>query len=74
VQIFYSYNAQFDFSFAFNHPWNVLGAPCLNLPCGVSAGLPLGVQLVTRRGADLALLERGGEAERLLQQDRHISA
>ncbi|WP_016836702.1 hypothetical protein [Herbaspirillum lusitanum] len=51
-----------------------MGAPCLNLPCGVSAGLPLGVQLVARRGADLALLERGGEAERLLRQDRHISA
>ncbi|WP_265212103.1 amidase [Herbaspirillum lusitanum] len=49
-----------------------MGAPCLNLPCSVSAGLPLGVQLVARRGADLALLERGGEAERLLQQDRHI--
>jgi len=74
VQIFYSYNEQFDFSFAFNRPWSVLGAPCLNLPCGVSAGLPLGVQLVTRRGADLALLERGGEAERLLQHDRHIPA
>ncbi len=58
----------------FNRPWSMLGAPCLSLPCGFSSGLPLGVQLVTRRGADLALLELGGEVERLLRQDLHIPA
>jgi Asp-tRNA(Asn)/Glu-tRNA(Gln) amidotransferase A subunit family amidase len=57
----------------FNRPWSALGAPCLNLPCGFSAGLPLGVQLVARCGADLALLELGGEIERCLRQDLSIA-
>jgi amidase len=57
----------------FNRPWSALGAPCLSLPCGFSAGLPLGVQLVARRGADLALLALGSEIERWLAQDQSIT-
>ncbi len=36
--------------------WTALHVPCLTLPCGAGpAGLPLGVQLVARRGNDAAL-------------------
>jgi amidase len=58
----------------FNRPWSMLGAPCLSLPCGFSAGLPLGVQLVARRGADLALLELARRVERLLSPAAKIPA
>lgn len=37
--------------------WNAARTPALSLPCGVDAeGLPVGLQLVGRRGADRALL------------------
>jgi len=37
--------------------WTLVGAPALNLPCGRGPhGLPLGLQLVGRRGGDAALL------------------
>jgi len=36
--------------------WSLLHLPCLTLPCGTGpAGLPLGVQVVARHGADAAL-------------------
>lgn len=41
----------------FNKGWSVLGWPCIHLPTGTSRdGLPLGVMLVGRPGADHALL------------------
>lgn len=40
----------------FNRPWQLLGCPCLTLPGGLDAdGLPLGLQLVARPGADAEL-------------------
>lgn len=37
----------------FNSAWTALHAPCITLPAGVGpAGLPLGMQIVGRRGAD----------------------
>ncbi len=49
----------------FNRVWTLLGVPCVTLPCGVGpAGLPLGVQLVGRHDADMALLAWAGWAER----------
>lgn len=41
----------------YTRPFSLVGAPALSLPCGMGAtGLPLGVQLVGRRGGDEELL------------------
>jgi Asp-tRNA(Asn)/Glu-tRNA(Gln) amidotransferase A subunit family amidase len=41
----------------FNRIWTLLHVPCLSLPAAVGAsGLPIGVQLVARAGADASLL------------------
>lgn len=41
----------------FNQPWTTLGVPCITLPIGRGErGLPLGIQLVARRGHDAHLL------------------
>lgn len=50
-----------------NLPWTVAGRPALSLPAGVTGtGLPLGLQVVGRRGADEALLHWGAEIEAAL--------
>ena len=47
-------------------PFNVLGWPVLTMPCGFdSQGLPIGLQLIGRPGADLALLAIGAALEAL---------
>lgn len=38
-------------------PWNVLGLPALSVPAGTVRGLPVGAQLVTRRGAESVLFD-----------------
>ncbi|MFB4311163.1 amidase [Actinomadura sp. GTD37] len=43
-------------------PWNVLGLPALTVPAGMVGGLPVGAQLITRRGAESTLFDA---AERL---------
>jgi Asp-tRNA(Asn)/Glu-tRNA(Gln) amidotransferase A subunit family amidase len=49
----------------FNRLWSVFGGPCLSLPFGHGAhGMPLGVQLVGRRGEDALLLAAARAAER----------
>jgi aspartyl-tRNA(Asn)/glutamyl-tRNA(Gln) amidotransferase subunit A len=46
-------------------PFNVLGLPALSIQCGfTAAGLPVGLQLVGRWGADLALLDFAEQYER----------
>jgi aspartyl-tRNA(Asn)/glutamyl-tRNA(Gln) amidotransferase subunit A len=51
----------------FNAPWSLVGVPSLSIPCGLSAaGLPYGLQLIGRFGADLALLDAGEWCERHL--------
>ncbi|MDX6210568.1 MAG: hypothetical protein QOE24_2959, partial [Frankiales bacterium] len=40
-----------------SRPWSLLGLPTVAVPCGTgSTGLPVGVQLVGRPGADADLL------------------
>ena len=40
----------------FNRAWTLLHVPCVTVPCGTGPqGLPLGVQLVGRIGADAQL-------------------
>jgi amidase len=38
-------------------PFNFTGHPAITVPCAVSDGLPVGLQLVTRRRADAVLLQ-----------------
>jgi len=48
----------------FNRPWQLLGCPSLNIPCGVGeAGLPIGIQVVARPGDDAKLLAVGAWIE-----------
>lgn len=45
---------------AFTAPFNVTGLPALSLPCGFgAAGLPIGLQLVTRPWNEILLLQAG---------------
>ena len=42
---------------AFNFIWTSLHVPCVTVPAGVGPnGMPLGIQVVGRRGADRAVL------------------
>jgi amidase len=48
-----------------------LGAPAISVPCGFSPeGLPVGLQLVGRRGRDLEVLELARAFERATQWAR----
>ncbi len=52
----------------FGAMWTTLHVPCLTLPCGAdAAGMPLGVQLVARRGNDAALFLHAEWAARALR-------
>ena len=37
-------------------PFDVTGHPAMNVPCAVSQGLPVGMMLVGRRGAEAVIL------------------
>jgi amidase len=50
---------------AFTAPFNVTGQPAVSMPLGrTRSGLPIGVQLVARRGADRVLLALAAAIER----------
>jgi Asp-tRNA(Asn)/Glu-tRNA(Gln) amidotransferase A subunit family amidase len=51
---------------AFTWPFNLTGQPAMSIPCGWTAdGLPLGLQLVGRRGADTLVLRVAAAVEAL---------
>jgi Asp-tRNA(Asn)/Glu-tRNA(Gln) amidotransferase A subunit family amidase len=50
-----------------NLPWTHAGMPAVTLPAGASDGLPLGLQLSARFGADEQLLAWAEAVEPLLQ-------
>jgi len=37
-------------------PFNATGRPAMNVPCGMSNGLPIGMMLIGRRGDDATVL------------------
>ncbi len=47
----------------FTAPFNLTGAPALSVPCGLSYGLPVGIQLVGRWNAEATLLAAGEAVE-----------
>ncbi|HET9016550.1 MAG TPA: amidase family protein [Thermomicrobiaceae bacterium] len=52
---------------SFQAPWTLLGTPAITLPTGLGAeNLPIGTQLVARRGGDAALLALAAWAARTL--------
>jgi amidase len=56
---------------AFNRVWTMLHVPCMNIPAGNGAhGLPIGVQLIGRRGSDLTLLALAREASATIRSTR----
>jgi amidase/aspartyl-tRNA(Asn)/glutamyl-tRNA(Gln) amidotransferase subunit A len=53
----------------FTWPFNLTGEPAVSLPCGWTAdGLPLGLQLVGRRGDDGLVLRAAAAVERLVSR------
>ncbi len=52
---------------SFQAPWTMLGTPSISLPTGMSSnGLPVGLQLIGRRGEDEHLLTMGSWVESTL--------
>lgn len=61
------YGTQATGSPAFNSIWTLLHVPCVSLPgYKASSGMPLGLQLIGRRGTDHRLLEVASWIERVL--------
>jgi Asp-tRNA(Asn)/Glu-tRNA(Gln) amidotransferase A subunit family amidase/ketopantoate reductase len=55
----------------FTGPYNLTGHPAVSLPVP-AAGLPAGLQLAGRRGADAALLRVAATAERLIAEQHQL--
>lgn len=56
-------------AFPFTSPFNVAGAAAVTLPCGLASGLPVGLQLVARRGAEALLLDVAEDLQDALAVD-----
>ena len=48
---------------AFTYPFNVSGQPAATVPCGSVDGLPVGLQIIGRRGADALVLRAAAAFE-----------
>jgi aspartyl-tRNA(Asn)/glutamyl-tRNA(Gln) amidotransferase subunit A len=55
--------------FPFTPMFNVAGVPAVTLPCGLTRGLPVGIQLVAPFGGDGLLLDVAEALERQLNFD-----
>ena len=54
----------------YSSPFNMTGQPAIVIPCGVTAeGLPVGLQIAARPGADAVLLAASALLERLLRSE-----
>lgn len=52
-----------------NSPWTALGVPAISVPMPVADGMPLGLQLTAKHGADARLLARAATIESCLGGD-----
>lgn len=50
-------------AFPFTAPFNVAGNPAVSVPCGLSGGLPIGLQLVAAHGREQLLLDVSEDLE-----------
>jgi aspartyl-tRNA(Asn)/glutamyl-tRNA(Gln) amidotransferase subunit A len=48
---------------ALTYPFNVSGQPAASVPCGAVDGLPVGLQIIGRRGADALVLRAAATFE-----------
>jgi aspartyl-tRNA(Asn)/glutamyl-tRNA(Gln) amidotransferase subunit A len=56
----------------FNSPWSCLGLPVASVPCGFVDGLPVGLALIGRRGADATVLRAAHEFQQATDwHERH---
>ncbi len=44
-------------------PWSLVGFPAISVPCGLSDGLPMGLQLVAPPGGEARLVAVGRALE-----------
>jgi aspartyl-tRNA(Asn)/glutamyl-tRNA(Gln) amidotransferase subunit A len=58
----------------FNSPWSCLGLPVASVPCGFVDGLPVGLALVGRHGADATVLAAAREFQQLTDWHRRYPA
>lgn len=63
-------------AFPFTAAFNVAGTPAISIPCGLAHGLPVGLQLVAKRGHDAFLLDAAEHIEETLAFDSysHLNA
>jgi amidase len=45
-------------------PFNATGHPAMNVPCGMSNGLPIGMMLIGRKGDDATVLRAADAFQR----------
>ena len=59
----------------FTAPFNLAGLPALSIPCGFTKeGLPIGLQIVSRAGADSKVLNAGYAFEQATEWHKHVPA